>query len=394
MRKVTSCVSGAALSLMLMAGAAYGQATIQIGSVDDTSGTIEVTLANGGLDVAGTENTIEFGPEAQLSNCVVNPDINKTASAFSFGPSGCTAGTDCETMKSLILSFSDVSAIADGAVLYTCDASAAGAPAGDYPLTCTGPGGSDPAGNSVDTNCSDGAVTVPDVPVAQIIVEDVVAMPGGTAQISVSLNLLSDSAQVAGTENVVGFESETQLSNCVVNPDINKTASAFSFGPSGCAAGSDCETVKALILSFTDLSAIADDAVLFTCDIGLGGGTAAATTAGLTGTFPVTCSEAGGSDPDGNPLFIECVDGSITIEEPPTPTPTSTPTPTDEPTATPTDTRPVATDTPTTRPTNTRVPGNDLDDDSCAIVAPESSSTGWMLLMPMAALLWLRRRNR
>ncbi len=392
MRKVTSCVSGAALSLMLMAGAAYGQATIQIGSVEE-SGSIEVTLANGGLDIAGTENTIEFGPEAQLSNCVVNPAINKTASAFSFGPAGCTAGTDCETMKALILSFTDLSAIADGAVLYTCDASAAGAPAGDYALTCTGPGGSDPAGNSVDTNCTDGAVTIPDVPVAQIVVEDVVAMPTGTAQISVSLNLLSASAQVAGTENVIGFESATQLSNCVVNPDINKTASAFSFGPSGCAAGSDCETVKALILSFTDLSAIADDSILFTCDIGLGGGTAAATTSGLTGTFPVTCSEAGGSDPDGNPLFIECVDGSITIEEPPTPVPTATATQTDVPTAVATDT-PVEIDTATPRPTSTRPSGTNVDDDSCAIVAPESSSSGWMLLMPMAALLWLRRRNR
>ncbi len=63
--------------------------------------------------------------------------------------------------------------------------------------------------------------------------------------------------------------------------------------------------------------------VLYTCDVGLAGGTSAATISGATGTFPITCSEPGGSDPDGNPLTMECVDGSVTIEAPPTPVPTA-----------------------------------------------------------------------
>ncbi len=157
MTKVTNCLSGAALSLMLVSSAAFGQATIEVGSVEG-SGTIEVILRTGGNDVAGTENTIEFGPEVQITGCTVNPDINRTASAFSLSPSGCSG--DCEQVKALILSFTDLNPLPDGAVLYTCEVDAGSAAAGTYPLLCSGPGGSDPAGNSVDTNCTDGEVFV------------------------------------------------------------------------------------------------------------------------------------------------------------------------------------------------------------------------------------------
>lgn len=392
MRKVTSCLSGAALSLMLVASAAYGQATIEIGSVEG-SGTIEVTLATGGEDVAGTENTIEFGPEVQITGCAVNPDIMREASAFSLSPSGCDG--DCESVKGLILSFSNLDPLPDGTVLYTCDVDAGGAAPGDYPLTCTGPGASDPAGNAVDTNCTDGTVTVPDVPVAQIVVGTATGVPGGTAQVDISLNLLDEAAEVAGTENVLSFSMEAAIVGCTFNPDIMREASAVSFQPTGCTPGDDCDSVKALVLSFSNLDPLPDDVVLYTCDVALAGGTAAATVSGTTGTFPIECSDAGASDPEGNPLTIECVDGSVTIEEP-TPTPTMIP---DTPTATATETpsEPEATATNTSPPdptaTNTRPTGG-FDDDSCAIVAPESSSSGWMLLLPMAALLWLRRRNR
>lgn len=398
MSRVASCLSVVALALSVVAGQALGQATIEVGTVEG-SGSVSVTLSTGGNSIAGTENEIAFGPEVQLSNCAVNPAINRTASAFSYTPAGCTPGDNCSGVKALILSFTDLTPLPDGVVLYTCDVSVdAGAAPGDYALECEAPGASDPAGNSIDTDCDDGAVIVPDEPVVEIAVSSATGAPGGTVQIEISLNLLREGVEVAGTENVLNFAPETQIVECAVNPAIDRGATAFAFSPQGCAPGSNCSSVKALVLSFTNISAIPDGSVLYTCDVGLAGGTVAATVSGAAGTYPITCTEPGASDPDGNPLFTICSNGSVTIEEPatPTPQPTSTPTFTLEPTApeTPADTpTPVATNTPTNTSTNTPRPGG-FDDDSCAIVSPQSSSTGWMLLLPMAVLLWARRRQR
>ncbi len=393
MREVTNCLSGAALSLMLVAGTAFGQATIEIGSVEG-SGTIDITLSTGGAEVVGTENVIEFGPDVVLTECTINPDIMREASQAAFQPSGCDAAAgDCEAVKALILSFSNLDPIPDGSVLYSCEVDAAGAAPGDYALTCTGPGASDAAGNSVDTTCTDGTVTVPDTPVARLVVGDATGVPGGTAQVDITLELIDSAAAVAGTENVLSFSPEAAIVGCEFNPDIMREASAVSFQPSGCdEAAGGCESLKALVLSFSNLDPLPDGVVLYTCDVALAGGTAAATVSGVTGDFPITCSETAGSDPEGNPLTMECVDGTVTIEDEPTPMPTATETPTPEdPTPTSTPDEPTA--TPEATATNTRPPGG-FDDDSCAIVAPEASSSGWMLLMPMAALLWLRRRTR
>jgi hypothetical protein len=390
MRTMKSFLSVAAASLTMLGGAAFGQATIEVGSVEG-SGTVEVTLATGGNDVAGTENDITFGPEIQLSNCVVNPEINRTASAFSFSPSGCTAGTDCESVKALVLSFTDLDPLPDGALLYTCDATVTGGTApGEYTLGCANPGASDPIGNSVDSVCADGTVTVPDVPVAEIAVGSVTGVPGTTAQIEISLNLLESGVEVAGAENVLNFPAEARVIGCAVNEDIGREASAFSLSPTDCTPGTDCESVKALILSFTNLTGIPDGSVLYTCDVALPGGSAAS-----LGTFAVTCSEPGTSDPEGNPLTTTCSDGLVTVEEPtptPTPEPTSTNTP-EPPTFTPTqDASPTPPNTATNTPTNTRSIG--AEDDGCSVAAPRHSSGGWMFLVPMAGLLWLRRRAR
>jgi hypothetical protein len=48
--------------------------------------------------------------------------------------------------------------------------------------------------------------------------------------------------------------------------------------------------------------------------------------------------------------------------------------------------------TPTQRRTGVIPRAN--DDDACAIVSPASSQAGWMLLLPAAMLLWVRRRSR
>jgi hypothetical protein len=107
------------------------------------------------------------------------------------------------------------------------------------------------------------------------------------------------------------------------------------------------------------------------------------------GTYPLVCDTAPGqttaADPVGNELQVTCQDGQLLI---PTVPPTSTITPTPPvPTATST-----ATITNTPLPTNTRPPGGGDEDDGCQIGAPGSSGSAWMLFVPAALLVWLRRR--
>lgn len=392
----------AALLIAVSGGTALGQATIEIGDAQ-VPGVVEVRLLTGGNSIAGTENEILFGPEVQLSGCAVNPSINRTASAFSYTPSGCSEGSNCSGVKALILSFTDLSPLPDGVVLYSCNVSAdGGAAPGEYPLECEAPGASDPAGNSVETGCADGVGVIPDTPSVEIFVGSASGASGDTVEIDISLNLLREGTEVAGTENVLNFAPETQILGCAVNPAIDRGATAFAFNPQGCTPGENCSSVKSLVLSFTNISAIPDGSVLYSCEVALGvaGGTTAATVSGAPGTYTISCTEPGASDPEGNPLTTVCSDGSVTIEEPPPPptaVPTSTNTP-EEQEATPTPTQaeqpatPTAvppTNTPTSTPRSVRV-----DDDGCAVTAPRDASAGWMLLLPMAALFWLRRRVR
>ena len=394
MRKVMGLTG---LSLAFAASAAFGQATIEIGSREG-SGSVDITLATGGLMVAYTENVIAFGPENQLSNCAVNDDINRPGTAFFFRPRGCKEGVDCETMKALLIAFASLAPLPDGVVLYTCDVTAAGPP-GDYPLTCSAPGATDPFGNTMDAACSDGTVTIPDVPLVNISVGSATIEPGGAGEVDVTLELLDSAAEVTATENEIAFGPEVQLVNCEQNPDINREASAFSFSPSGCAPGVDCESMKALILSFSNLDALPDGTRLYTCNVlGVGGGSAAATISGAASdTFPLNCSAPGSSDPAGAPLSTSCSDGRVDVVPPtatqtPTsapPTPTSAPpTPTSTPEATATAT---STDTPII-PTIPTIPPGSADDDGCAVAGPEANDpTGVLLMLPLAALLWLRR---
>jgi MYXO-CTERM domain-containing protein len=364
---------GAAAMMLFSAASANAVATLTISDValqPGQSGPITVTLATGGDDIAGTENRIGFPAELTVDGCVRNEAINKGATAF--------AGTN--PITALVLALDNTAAIPDGSVLYTCTVTVSEEAAdGELEVECSGPGASDPDGNSIDSECVNGIVTVTGPPQGSINIGSVTGAPGTTASVEVSLTVV-EGAEIAGTENVITFGTAgVQLQACVVNPGINKGGTAFSFQPSG--------SVKALVLALDNTDAIPTDSVLYTCQVAIGADVENGT------TIPLTCSEPGASDGEGNPVLVECSDGLVTVAEA-TPTPTSEPTSTNTPDSpTPTDT-PDASPTPTNTSTNTptRTPSR-VDDDSCAIVAPESTSTGWMLLLPMAGLLWLRRRN-
>ncbi len=404
--KIAALAAGAALCL-----AASAQAVVTI-SLDEATGdpgaTVEIkaSLATGGDEVAGTQNDITFGTDSGVAvaakangkpDCAVNPDIDKGGTSFAYQPSGCTAGTTCTGVRSLVLALDNVSPIANGSVLYTCKvAIASSASAGEKTLSNTNTGASDPAGVALPSEGTDGRVIVAGgASDATIIVGDASGDAGTNVTVSVSLETGTD---VAGTQNDIAFAAPLAVvakangkPDCTANAEIDKGGTSFAFQPAGCTAGT-CTGIRALVLALDNVAPIPTGSVLYTCNVSIA--------AEATGTAPLPCSNPGASDPNGGALLAECTSGTITIGgEPPVETPTNTPTATEPPTestptatATQTSAPPTASSTPTR--TATQTGGGGFDDDGCAVVAPTQASNGWLLLLPAAALLWLRRRSK
>jgi MYXO-CTERM domain-containing protein len=394
--RVAALAAGGTLLLAASAQAVIINVQSATGNKDQTV-TVGVNLSTEGAQVAGTQNDIGFaapiGVAAKTNgrpDCTVNGDINKGGTSFAFQPSGCTAGTDCTGARALVLALDNVDPIADGSVLYACQVKiAADAAAGNYPLTNTNTGASDPDGVALTTTGTDGSVTVEGAVDTLISVGSAEGNAGQQVQFNVTL---TTTQQVAGTQNDIAFDPLTPIgantSNrplCAVNPDISKGGTSFAFQPSGCAAG-ECTGVRALVLALDNVDPIPTGSVMYSCQVVIDG-------EATEGNYPLTCTNAGASDPAGVALQAQCSNGQISVvgeEETPTETPTNTPVVTPPP--------PASTATNTPVPTNTRKPtatgGGGNDDDGCAIVAPAQSSAAWMLLLPAAALLWLRRRSR
>ncbi|MGH7787392.1 MAG: hypothetical protein ACRERC_11030 [Candidatus Binatia bacterium] len=390
--------SFAAAAMLAIGASSAGAQSMTISNASGAQGdvaTVTATLATGEASIAGTENVIQFpaGKEVAVQalangrpNCTRNEEIDKGGTAFSFQPSGCTVGTDCTGVKALVLSLENVTPIPDGSVLYSClVAIAESAPNGAYELSNVDVLGSDPDGNEVAVEGIDGIVTVEGVvPTdAEIVISSATAGQGGNATVSATLNT---GVEVAGTENIISFTPEAAIRAteqgrpmCARNEAIDKGGTAFSFQPSGCSVGSTCTAVKALVLSLENVAPIPDGSVLYTCDI-------AVATDAEPGDYPLTCSGALSSDPEGGEVATSCVDGTITVTG--GEVPTETPTPTVSPDVTPTNTAGQAT------PTRSVVPPVTNCDDGCQIVAPASSQAGWLLLLPAAMLIWVRRRSR
>lgn len=234
------------------------------------------------------------------------------------------------------------------------------------------------------TAAAGGALLISASPLLAVNISVGSATGGPGDSVTVDIVLQTEGSDVAGTENEIAFDAAAPITGCERNEAIGKEGTAFAFRPAGCTAGTDCTSVKALVLSLSNVDPIPDGSVLYSCTVQLPSD---------AGCWALTCSAPGSSDPTGTALDTTCSDGEVCVELPPTPTATPVPpTPTDTPVPPTATNTPVATDTPT--PTATRVPSGDEDDDGCQVTAPASSRSGWILLLPAAALLWLRRRSR
>jgi hypothetical protein len=234
-----------------------------------------------------------------------------------------------------------------------------------------------------------------------------------TVAITATLNISTSGTQVAGTQNDITFDpvnapigkKAAGKPDCKVNNNtciggsnagktctedteatdcpggvcgIHKDATSFAFQPPNCST--NCTGARAIVLSTDNTDPIPSGSVMYTCNVVI-------SAAAPNGTYPLTISNILGSNPAGDPVALGGKDGAVTVPGV---------TPTGAPTATPTSGGP--TKTPTAVITSTRVrPTSGFkanDDDACAIVSPANSQAGWMLVLPAALLLWVRRRSR
>ena len=151
-------------------GGGGGGTSITVGNADGIKGgavAVEVSLTTD-ASIAGTQNDIAFAAPIAIAaksngkpDCAVNEAIDKGGTSFAFQPSGCTAGTDCTGIRSLVLALDNVAPIPSGSVLYTCQVTTAeNAEDGNYTLTCSNSGASDPDGNAVPATCTNGTIMV------------------------------------------------------------------------------------------------------------------------------------------------------------------------------------------------------------------------------------------
>jgi MYXO-CTERM domain-containing protein len=414
MRQISLKVAALTAGAVLMLAAQAHAVVINVGDAQGAAGSVvsvSISLESEGDVVAGTENVITFPTGARIAalangtpDCTVNEAIMKNLSD-AFQPPDCE-GTACTGYKGIIISLENTDEIPDGSTLYTCNVQIDAAATGTLALACSDPGASDPDGNALDTTCTDGEITVggagpTDTPTTgggatatptpttgnaavNIVVGSANGNIGDTVSIDVSLELPLLGTMVAGTENTITFSGGIGAAisivaktdgtpDCTVNEAINKNLSD-AFQPPGC-SGEECTGYKGIIISLENTDPI-PAGVLYTCNVHIND------TAADGQTYPLTCSSPGASTPDGDALPTSCTDGAITVGVV-GPTATST-----VGGATPTNTPGGGSPTPTFPFFPTEF------DDGCAIASPADSQAGWLVLLPLAALLWLRRRSR
>lgn len=125
---LTAYTGGCGAPRAVPIGAAVGTANalVTLATVTAAPGTtagVGATLSTMGNPVVALQQDIAFSPLTRITGCAVNPAINRAQTAFGFQPPGCDPGATCTGIRAIVISFSDLSPIADGSLLFTCSSS-------------------------------------------------------------------------------------------------------------------------------------------------------------------------------------------------------------------------------------------------------------------------------
>lgn len=138
---------------------------------------------------------------------------------------------------------------------------------------------------------------------------------GAGQRVAVSATLDTGGREIAGTQNDIEFNprqvgiapAADGTPDCTPNRRIGKDATAFSFLPQGCrAAAGQCTSVRAIVLSVSNVKPIPNGSVLYTCNVAVASGTP-------PGGYRLHVTHAAFSSPDGKALTGNVTDGVITV---------------------------------------------------------------------------------
>jgi hypothetical protein len=156
---------------------------------------------------------------------------------------------------------------------------------------------------------------LPTPPTGTVVIDVGVATGTAGAIVSVPVTLDADGVLLAGVQNDIGFSPLTPIAvdgsgapDCAVNPATTNSL-YVAFRPAGCTPGATCTGIRALVLSLSDLTPIADG-VLYTCNVAI------APTA-PAGTYPLVNSALGASDPLGRDQPVTGGDGAVIVADSP-----------------------------------------------------------------------------
>jgi hypothetical protein len=142
----------------------------------------------------------------------------------------------------------------------------------------------------------------------------VLGEPGGIVAFDVTLTDVDQDVEIAATQNDIAFDPLTPIAAnsqggplCIVNPEIDKGDTSFSFQPPGCTVGTSCSAVRVLVLAFDNLDPIPSGSVLYTCQVVI------SPDVEIGEAYPLSCSLAAASSPEGEPIAIRCEDGEVEI---------------------------------------------------------------------------------
>ncbi len=149
-------IAGALACVVLLAPVAAVGVRLEVSAAAAWPGQateVEVMFRAEGDEVAGVENVLEVGRGLFVEACRQSPASNKELQYR------LTAG---DSVKAIVIDFSDLSPIPDGVSLYACRVRVlAGSTPASRSIRCLDPGASDPEGTDLETTCDDAIVPVP-----------------------------------------------------------------------------------------------------------------------------------------------------------------------------------------------------------------------------------------
>lgn len=389
--------------------------TLTVESAEGVAGTdvtIRTTLDSGGYVVASMQNDITVDPATPIAatadskpDCTLDPSVNVRSAHFTFLPALCVPGVDCVKVRAEAF----LQPTSGRLALYSCKVHiGAEVPPGGYPIVLTNLFAADSQSTTwpVQAGSADVVVVTPPgatprltwtaapsptptptpAPFGELEVNTITGAPGETVTVTVALN--TSGVAIAATENDLTFDRfNTRIGpkpdgrpDCTVNPDIGKSATVFSFQPSGC-AGVGCTSIRALVFAFDNIDPIPNGSPLYTCKVSI-------SAQAQPDWYPLTINNVSLSDPQGNAVAGAWSDGGIVVGDdgvtanplPGVSSPRAEPSPTGTPALIVLDAPQHAT----------------ADGGGCAILASGHTSARTMLerLLPACLLVWRRRREQ